>query len=113
MKIESSLSFPVPIRNKRRFESGINPLSNPSSLTDREMKRLFKAVQKILLLAIKMKGTSFSDYRRPKGQKGFYDKARKVYKRSGEECSKCKKIIERIKVGGRSAHFCPKCQRFK
>jgi len=35
----------------------------------------------------------------------------KVYRRAGEPCYNCGAVIERIKLGGRSTHFCPHCQK--
>ncbi|MGK7906667.1 MAG: zinc finger domain-containing protein, partial [Synechococcus sp.] len=32
------------------------------------------------------------------------------YSRDGEDCRRCGSTIERIKLAGRSAHFCPSCQ---
>jgi formamidopyrimidine-DNA glycosylase len=34
----------------------------------------------------------------------------KVFRRTGQPCYVCGAEIERIKVGGRSTHFCPRCQ---
>jgi formamidopyrimidine-DNA glycosylase len=49
-----------------------------------------------------------SDYRNPYGEKGGYQKIHKVYRKVGEKCVRknCIGTIQRIKVGGRSAHFC-------
>lgn len=89
----------------------IHPLKDVSKLSFNELKRIYEAIKKILPLAIKLRGDSFSDYRRPAGGKGYFDIARKVYRREGEKCSRCGTIIQRIKIGGRSAHFCPTCQK--
>ncbi|XTZ11352.1 MAG: zinc finger domain-containing protein, partial [cyanobacterium endosymbiont of Rhopalodia yunnanensis] len=40
-----------------------------------------------------------------------YGKVAWVYGRTGESCRVCGMDIERLKLGGRSAHFCPQCQR--
>ena len=93
------------------FEARIHPFKDVSKLSDKELKNIYKAIKKILPLAIKFGGESISDYRRPSGEKGFYDKARKVYRREGEKCPNCGGLVKRVKIGGRSAHFCPKCQR--
>jgi formamidopyrimidine-DNA glycosylase len=93
------------------FTAKIHPLRDVSKLSVAENKNLFRAIKKILTLAVKLQGDSFSDFRRPSGEKGYYDKVRIVYRRAGEKCPRCQRIIERIKVGGRSAHFCPGCQR--
>jgi formamidopyrimidine-DNA glycosylase len=93
------------------FEARIHPFQDVSKLSDEKLKNIYKAIKKILPLAIKLGGESISDYRRPSGEKGFYDKARKIYRKEGEECPICNGIIKRVKIGGRSAHFCPKCQK--
>ncbi|MEK7481940.1 MAG: zinc finger domain-containing protein [Patescibacteria group bacterium] len=36
---------------------------------------------------------------------------RKTYQKEGEPCPRCGTLIKRVKIGGRSAHFCPKCQK--
>jgi formamidopyrimidine-DNA glycosylase len=33
-----------------------------------------------------------------------------VYRRTGEPCLRCGRPIQRIVVGQRSTHFCPRCQ---
>jgi formamidopyrimidine-DNA glycosylase len=93
------------------FDAKVHPSKIISNLSEKEKRAIYSAIKKILSLGVKLRGESFSDYRRTLGQKGFYDKARKVYRRTGEKCPSCDGIIERIKIGGRSAHFCPKCQR--
>lgn len=88
----------------------IHPLKDISELKDKELRMIYQSMKKILPRAIELGGESFSDFRRISGQKGYFDKERKVYRRQGEKCSRCGKIIKRIKVGGRSAHFCSNCQ---
>ncbi len=94
------------------WEAGIHPLKIIEKINNEELKKIFKAIKKILRRAIKARGDSFSDYRRPSGEKGSYQKIQNAY---GQEGIKCKKkdegIIKRIKIGGRSAHFCPLHQR--
>ncbi|MEM9927108.1 MAG: zinc finger domain-containing protein, partial [Cyanobacteria bacterium P01_D01_bin.50] len=34
-----------------------------------------------------------------------------VYNRTGKPCRVCSHPIERIKLAGRSSHFCPQCQQ--
>ena len=88
--------------------SGIHPLKPVSSLTQEELKTIYTSTKKILKRALEARGTSDSDYRDPYGRKGHYQEILYVY---GLEREKCQKkdggIITRIKVGGRSAHFCP------
>jgi formamidopyrimidine-DNA glycosylase len=93
------------------WKAKIHPFKDISKLSDNDFKKIYKAMREILPLAIKLGGESISNYRRPSGEKGFYDKAREVYRREGEKCPVCGGIIKRGKIGGRSAHFCPACQK--
>ena len=89
----------------------IHPFKKISQLSEKELKDVYREIRKTLSLAIELCGESISDYRTLSGENGFFDKARKVYRREGEKCSRCGKIIKRVKIGGRSAHFCPSCQK--
>ncbi len=93
------------------WRAKINPFIRSNKLSGSEIKRLFESIFKILNQALKYRGTSVSDYRDPNGLKGKYGAILKVYQKEGEKCSRCKAIIQRKKIGGRSAHFCPKCQK--
>ena len=93
------------------WEAKIHPFKEVSNLSEVELKKIYMAIKKILPLAIELKGESFSDFRRLSGEKGYFDKARKVYRRAGEKCSRCGTIIKKGKIAGRSTHFCPKCQK--
>ena len=94
------------------FKAKIHPLRRASSLTNKEIKNLYNAIRNILSLAVSLGGTSISDFRDIKGEKGTYGERRLVYRRDGKPCFVCDSIIKRIKIGGRSARFCPSCQPF-
>ena len=89
----------------------IHPFKPANKLSERELKELWKAMRQILTKALKLRGTSISDYRDTAGKEGEYTEERLVYQREGEPCQRCKTKIKRVKIGGRSAHFCPACQR--
>jgi len=93
------------------WRAKIHPFKDISKLSNKELEKIYKTIRELLPLAIKLGGESISDYRRPSGEKGYYDKERKVYRKEGEKCPVCDGIIKRIKMGSRSAHFCPKCQK--
>lgn len=93
------------------FEAKIHPLKEVQQLGDDELKRIYQAMKKILQRAIVLQGDSMSDYRTIDGKKGRYQEVQKVYQQEGEKCYRCKGIIKRIKISGRSAHFCPVCQK--
>lgn len=93
------------------WRAKIHPLRDVPSLKKTELRKIYQKIKEVLKIAIKLGGESFSDYRRLSGEKGYFDKERKAYRRTGEKCRRCKTIIKRIKIGGRSAHFCPYCQK--
>lgn len=93
------------------FASKVHPLRRAKSLNEEEIKRLWQNTLKILKRAILMRGTSERDYLDVFGRKGDYLKQLKVYRKTGEKCPRCGTRVKRIKTGGRSAHFCPKCQK--
>ena len=89
----------------------IHPFRDISKISETELKAIYQAMRKILPRAIELGGESISDFRRISGGRGYFDKERKVYRREGQKCSRCGTIIKRIKLAGRSAHFCPNCQK--
>jgi len=93
------------------FQAKVAPSRRVSSLSDEELKEIYKAAKEILKKAIKARGASVSDFRDLQGEKGGFQKLAKVYRREGEKCPECSAIIKREKMGGRSAHFCPNCQK--
>ena len=92
------------------FASCVQPTRLAGSLSQREVKAIFDNTKKILRKAIKARGSSVRDYLDGLGKKGQYVKEHKVYQKTGENCPRCGAVIKRIKLGGRSAHYCPKCQ---
>ncbi|TSC89770.1 MAG: formamidopyrimidine-DNA glycosylase [Parcubacteria group bacterium Gr01-1014_3] len=89
----------------------VYPLTPTYKLTTSQLKNLYRATRKILPRALKLRGTSTSDFRDTDGMKGKYGNELLVYQRGGEPCFRCKTKIKRVSMGGRSAHFCPKCQK--
>lgn len=93
------------------WRAKIHPFTEASKLKEKDLKNIYRFLKDVLKKSIALKGESFSDFRTPSGEKGNFDSIRKAYQREGEKCSRCKTIIKRVKMGGRSAHFCPKCQK--
>jgi len=91
--------------------AGIRPRRHAGRLTRDEFTRLRTALQKVLKQAIKLGGSSVSDYVDAEGAAGFFQLHHRVYSRTGQPCRTCKTLIERIVIGGRSTHFCPTCQK--
>ena len=96
------------------WDAGYHPLSRVENLSEADLKKIYNSVLKILKKAIKAGGTSIEDYRKISGEMGRYQDYTKAYHQHGEKCSKKDGgVIQRIKVGGRSAHFCPKHQKLR
>jgi len=93
------------------FRAGIRPRRRAASLTREQLGRLHQAVQEVLKEAIALGGSSISDYVDSDGEEGFFQLQHRVYGREGEPCLVCGTRVKRIVVAGRSAHYCPKCQK--
>ncbi len=93
------------------FRAMINPERVAATLTPRETSRLYMAIKEVLKEGIANKGTSVKDYVDGEGNKGNNQNNLRVYGRDGEPCVKCGKTLEKKSIGGRSSHYCPKCQK--
>jgi len=94
------------------FLAGLHPEREARSLTPEEIARLHAAIRQVLAAAIGNRGTSLSDaeYRDATGEKGRHLEHLAVFRRTGQPCPRCGAPIQRIRLGGRSTHFCPRCQ---
>jgi formamidopyrimidine-DNA glycosylase len=93
------------------YRAGIRPRRKAASITREQLGKLFVSVKEVLREAIKLGGSSISDYVDADGEEGFFQLKHRVYGREGEPCLTCKKLIKRVVIAGRSSHFCPKCQK--
>lgn len=93
------------------FRAGIRPRRRAASLSRDELKRLHAALKKVLNEAIRLGGSSISDYVDADGEEGFFQLKHRVYGREGKPCLVCKTPIKRIVIAGRSSHYCPHCQK--
>lgn len=93
------------------FAARIKPTRIVKTLAMAEIKKLWEAIPRVLRYSIKYRGTSFNDYVDAEGGKGNFVKYLKVYGRGGKDCYGCRGRIKRIKIGGRSSHFCDFCQK--
>ncbi|MDR3736583.1 MAG: bifunctional DNA-formamidopyrimidine glycosylase/DNA-(apurinic or apyrimidinic site) lyase [Acidobacteriaceae bacterium] len=92
------------------FRAGILPKRQAGRLTRAELTRLHTALKAVLKRAIKLGGSSVSDYVDAEGMRGYFQIEHHVYLRTGQPCHTCKTTIRKITIGGRSTHFCPNCQ---
>lgn len=93
------------------WRARIHPARIAANLTRDEIARLYRSAQSILREAIRLGGSSISDYVNADGAPGEFQIRHRVYAREGKKCSRCGARIRRIIVAGRSSYFCPRCQR--
>ncbi|MEC4891921.1 MAG: DNA-formamidopyrimidine glycosylase [Oscillatoria sp. PMC 1051.18] len=92
------------------FLSGIHPQTLGCNLTHLQIERLHQAIIKVLQTGIDKGGTTFSSFLNLMGVNGNYMGVAWVYGRTGEPCRNCGSAIAKVKLAGRSSHFCPECQ---
>ena len=92
------------------FVAGVLPTTLCADLTADQIDRLHTAIVQVLDKAIDSGGTTFSNFLNVQGVNGNYGGVAWVYNRKGQPCRTCDRAIEKIKLAGRSTHFCPVCQ---
>jgi len=94
------------------FLSNIHPQRAANSLNSEQVKDLHQGIIRSLNDGIAKGGTTFSSFQDIAGVKGNYIDKAWVFRRTGQPCNTCGTLISRIKLGGRSTHFCPQCQSY-
>jgi formamidopyrimidine-DNA glycosylase len=89
----------------------LHPERRGTSITRREADRLAAAVTEVIARAITFHGSTIRDYVGGSGLRGGFQDEFAAYGRTGDPCPRCGTAIERIRVAGRSSHFCPRCQQ--
>jgi formamidopyrimidine-DNA glycosylase len=103
------------------FLSGIAPQLAASRLSRAQVKRLHRAIRKVLAEAIRFgstiplnhsgeKGDGLFYFGRSEDALDYYEERLRVYDRKGQPCSRCGTAIRRIVQAARSTFFCPQCQ---
>ncbi|MGB7441589.1 MAG: DNA-formamidopyrimidine glycosylase [Coleofasciculaceae cyanobacterium] len=92
------------------FLAGVMPKTPCGALQTEQIDGLRIAIIQVLQKGIDSGGTSFSNFLNVLGVNGNYTGLAWVYGRRGQPCRVCGTPIERLKLGGRSSHFCPSCQ---
>jgi len=92
------------------FVAKVHPSTKAKDLTSEQRARLWYAVKTVLKEGIRYRGSSVSDYTTTDGSQGSYQDHHRVYGKLGQACVECGTKVERIKIVGRSTHFCPNCQ---
>lgn len=95
------------------WRAGIHPLERIKDVLPDQWKVIWKAIRETLQKGIDFGGDSMSDYRNIDGVRGEFQERHNAYQKTGLPCAKkgCDGRILRLKVGGRSAHFCSAHQK--
>ena len=93
------------------YSAGISPFREANSIKKNELNKLKDSIVDVLKKSIGSGGTTFSDFRDLEGDNGNFGLQTNVYRRTGKKCRKCKNLIERKKIAGRSTHWCRRCQK--
>jgi formamidopyrimidine-DNA glycosylase len=86
------------------YAAGIHPLSRLTKFQEPQLKTLYRSIKTVLKKAVRMRGTGIVGGSAAARAEQGYDKVRMVYQR--RECPRGHEI-QRIRIGGRSARFCP------
>ncbi len=92
------------------YRAGVHPCTRAADVDPARVKRLHRAIKRVLRESIAAKGTTVASYLTARGERGSFQSKLRVYGRQGERCRACGTPIERIQAAGRSTHLCPTCQ---
>jgi formamidopyrimidine-DNA glycosylase len=94
------------------FEAGLRWDRMSDSLSQQEVRRLYRAISEVLQDAVKYRGSSLADeqYVDLFGQPGEYQTHHQVYDREGLSCARCRRPIQRARYSNRSTFYCEACQ---
>src|SRR6266576_3460216 len=92
------------------WKAKIHPARLGANLSRKQTETLRHVLQNILRKAIVLRGSSISDFLDAEGKPGEYQRRHRAYGREGKACHRCKTVIRRGIVAGRSSYFWPKCQ---
>jgi formamidopyrimidine-DNA glycosylase len=94
------------------WRARVNPVTPASALSGRAAGALLDATQEVMGAALAAGGTSFDAlYVNVNGESGYFDRSLNAYGRGGEPCPRCGRPLLRAMIGGRSTHWCGRCQR--
>ena len=79
--------------------AGLRPDRDVSSLSTQEIRRFYRAVT-----------TSDGQYSDSAGEPGNWTGSLQVYERDGKACLRCRDVVSKIRVSGKTAYLCEACQ---
>lgn len=95
------------------WRAKVHPSRTSNSLSSQEARKVHDETIKVLGQAVEKGGSTIRTYTNAFGEDGTMQEFHQVYDKTGQACSRCGAIVEKIQLGGRGTHFCPKCQRRK
>ncbi len=92
--------------------AGLRPDRDVSSLSTQEIRRFYRAVVETLHESAKHRGvtTSNGQYTDSAGEPGNWTGSLQVYERDGKACLRCRDVVSKIRVSGKTAYLCEACQ---
>lgn len=94
------------------WRARVHPERPAHALTASSARALLVATQDVMRDALDQGGTSFDAlYVNVNGESGYFSRSLEAYGRAGEPCSRCGAPLTRASIGGRSTHWCARCQR--
>ena len=97
--------------NESLFRAGIHPVRAAGRIGQPRYVKLVDEIRATLRAAIEAGGSTLRDFVHADGSPGYFQQSYFVYGRAGEQCLKCGTPIKTVRIGQRSAFYCPSCQR--
>ncbi len=94
------------------FNAGLRWDRMSDSLSQQEVRRLYRAISETLQDAVKYRGSSLADeqYVDLFGHPGEFQQYHQVYDKEGKACQRCRREIHRARFSNRSTFYCEACQ---
>ena len=96
------------------WDAKLHPCRNTGSLGVSEIRRLHRAIRRVLRQGIKNKGTTLgageTGFSSATGRRGSNKTQLRIFRRTDMPCPRCQGAISRLIVGQRSSFVCETCQ---
>lgn len=94
------------------FEAGLRPDRWSDELSSQEVRRLYRAVVETMHEAVKHRGVTLGPdgFHDLAGRAGGYGESLNVYGREGEACRRCRAVVVKRRIGGKTTFMCEQCQ---
>lgn len=97
--------------NEILFAAKVHPERDIRNLGPEEVQAIHRSIVPTLQRGLEHGGSSAEAYLHLDGTPGHFHEHANVFRREKQPCRTCGTAIRRLEVGGRSAFFCPKCQK--